>query len=346
MAKCDHSSWLELWEGEAGPLLSHGWRLPQIFQDCPNPSEQYPQITLFLGRHLKEKALRTLCDSKYKGLRRKNAINIRVDNRSLRALHPRFFADCDPTSKILQEACSGPRACHEDHVHPLHSLPFPFNLHDLIFSRLLFMFVDVVCIFEEDIGGLDAVQDMLLTWAHIGSGSSLPHAVRPRVIVVVNQQAQSVTQDILDEQDFLFDLQTKPSLYESFTEIRFCRLPSDELSSNAQFLSLRADISRQLHDARFARIQKQALFSATHLGDLFKLATENFCMSPLSQFDFIGATRQQNPLDGSFSSHLTEFLRLAGKSRIPYEGISSHIASAVLMDAYPPGMHCKFTSLS
>jgi hypothetical protein len=341
MAKCEHSAWLELWQGEAGPLLSHGWRLPQIIQDCPSPSEQYPQISLFLGRRLKEKALRTLCDSNYKGHRRKNAINIRTDNRSLRALHPRFFADCDPASKTLQEACLGHRACHQDHVLPLHSLPFPYDVHDLIFGRLLFMFVDVVCIFEEDFGGLDAVKNMLLTWAHIGSGSSLPHSVRPRVIVVVSQQTQSVTHDILNEKDFIFDLHMKePSLYESFTEIHFCRLPSDELSSGAQFLSLRADISRQLHDARFARIQKQVLFSATHLGKLFKLATETLCASPLSPFDFIAAARQQNPLDGSFSSHLAEFLELAGKSRIPYEGISSHIASAILMDAYPPGMHC------
>lgn len=30
MAKCEHASWVELWQGEAGPLLSHGWRLPQM----------------------------------------------------------------------------------------------------------------------------------------------------------------------------------------------------------------------------------------------------------------------------------------------------------------------------
>ncbi|KAJ5178966.1 hypothetical protein N7492_002176 [Penicillium capsulatum] len=81
------------------------------------------------------------------------------------------------------------------------------------------------------------------------------------------------------------------------------------------------------------------MFSATHLSELFRLAVENLCLSPLLQFDFIAATRQQNPLDGSFTSHLKEFLVLAGKSRAPYEAISSHIASAVLMDAYPPGMH-------
>ncbi|CAI7656425.1 unnamed protein product [Penicillium crustosum] len=209
------------------------------------------------------------------------------------------------------------------------------------------MFVDVICIFEDDLGGLNAVQDMILTWAHIGSGSSLPHVVRPRIIVVLGQQSQSVTQDQLDENDFFFDLCAKePSIHHSFADIRFCRLPSEGLSPSARFLCLGADISRQLHDARFVRLQNQSLFSATHLDELFRLAAENLCVSPLATFDFISASRQHNLLDGSFGSHLMEFLLLAGKSRIPYEGVSSHIASAILMDAFPPGMHFHRTVYS
>jgi hypothetical protein len=40
----------------------------------------------------------------------------------------------------------------------------------LVLGRALFMFVDVICIFEDDLGGLNAVQEMILTWAKIGSG--------------------------------------------------------------------------------------------------------------------------------------------------------------------------------
>lgn len=90
------------------------------------------------------------------------------------------------------------------------------------------------------------------------------------------------------------------------------------------------------------RIQNQVLFSATYLSELFKSATESLYVSPLTKFDFIAATRQQNQLDRLFSSHLTEFLVLASKSRIPYEGILSYIVSALLMDVYPPRMHCWF----
>jgi hypothetical protein len=218
----------------------------------------------------------------------------------------------------------------------------PYRLHDLVMCRLLFLFVDVVCIFADDLGGLDAVKSILLTWAHISSGSSLPVAVRPRIIIVTKGD-KSVTHDILEEKNLLFDLHAEAdALYQTFSDIRFCRLPSAELSSTARFLSLNAELSRRLHDARFVRLQKHVLFSATHLSDMFTLATQKFCASPLSKFDFIAATRQANPLDGSFGSHLKEFLLLAGRSRIPYEGVASQIASALLMDAYPPGMHCMF----
>lgn len=341
MTKCDHSAWLEFWQSEAGPLLSHGWRLPQITKNLPNPSEQYPQIAFFLGRHVKEKALRTLCNSNYKGPRRKHAVNIRADNRTLHALHPRLFADCDPTFQIPQPVPAGARSCHQDHISSIGDLPPDCSMHDVVMGRLLFMFADVICIFADDFGGLNAVHEMLSKWVRIGSASSLPSGIRPRVIVVVSNTAQSVTSDVIDETDFFFELNcTYPDLLEVFSDIRFCYLPSDELSSEARFLSLSTDISRQLYDTRFIRLKNQVMFSATHLTDIFKLATHKICVSPTEQFDFIAATREQNPLDGAFGSYLIDFLTLSGKATLPYDGIASHIASAILMDAYPPGMHC------
>lgn len=344
MAKCDHLAWLELWGGKGGPLISHGWRLSQIVQDLPMPAEQFPQITFFLGRSLKERALRTLCDNNYKCRQHKHAINIRTDNRTLHALQPRLFADCDPRPPDLQPVYSSPRMCHQDQILSVSQLPLNSSLHDLIFARLLFMFVDVICIFAEDVGGLKKVHEMLSLWINIGSGSSLPHDVRPRVIIVVSETLQSITHDVLEEQDFLFDLYARqPSLYETFKDIRFSQLPSDELSPEARFLSLGSTISRQLHDARFVRLRHQALFSATHLNELFKLAVQNMSNTSLTSFNFVRSSREGNPVDGALGSHLISFLQLGGKTRIPYEGLASHIASAFLMDAYPPGMHCQFS---
>jgi hypothetical protein len=203
------------------------------------------------------------------------------------------------------------------------------------------MFVDVICIFVDNVRGLNAVYDILSKWVRVRSISSLLLAIRLRVIIVISNIAHSVTYDILNETDFFFELNsTYPDLLQVFSDVRLCRLPLDELSSEARFLSLSADILKQLYNTRFTRIKNGVMFSATHLSDLFKLATKNICLSPTDQFDFITTIRQQNPLDGAFSSHLIDFLRLSGKATLPYEGITSYIASAILMDAYLPRMHC------
>jgi len=340
MAKCDHLAWLELLEGKGGPLLSHGWRLSQIFRDLPKPTEQTPQITLFLGRTLKDKALRALCDSNFRHQRRQRGINIRADNRTLHSLQPRLFADSDPTTLTLQPAYSSPRICHRDEVIPINQLPLDYSLYDLVFARLLFMFVEVICIFAEDVGGLDEVYRMLSLWTTIGTASSLPCDIRPRVLIVVNGDNPSITHRVLEENCFLSDLQAQySSLHKTFRDIRFSPLPSDELSAEARFLSLSADISRQLHDARFTRLRHQAMFCAAHMAEFFKLAARNLSNTSLGQFNFVAFSREENPLDGAFRSHLLNFLNIGAKTKIPYGGLASHIASALLMDAYPPGMH-------
>jgi hypothetical protein len=149
-----------------------------------------------------------------------------------------------------------------------------------------------------------------------------------------------VTHDILNKTDFFFKLNSAYlDLLQVFSDIRLYRLPSDELSSEARFLSLSANISKQLYNTRFTRIKNGVIFSTTYLSDLFKLATKNVCLSPTNQFDFITTIRQQNPLDRALSSYLIDFLRLSGKATLPYKGITSYIALAILIDAYPLGIY-------
>src|ERR1700730_273767 len=63
-------------------------------------------------------------------------------------------------------------------------LPQRQDLIDFIYDRLFSLFIDVLCIFAEDCGGLAGVVIKLTTWASMGSASNLPGAVRPRVLAV------------------------------------------------------------------------------------------------------------------------------------------------------------------
>ncbi|KAL2866173.1 patatin-like phospholipase family protein [Aspergillus lucknowensis] len=340
MAKCDHISWVKFTEEKATPQLVYGSRFAQVIAELPDPSTQLPQVVFCLGRRLKDQALRELCGSNYRGQHRlQRCINLRSDNRTLHSLQPRFFADCDPTREPLPASPESMAICHLEQVHGIDLAKSTDSLYDLVLARLLFLYVDVLCIFADDMGGLEGVRERLSTWARIGSASSLPNVVRPRVIVVTGEQSQSVTHNILEEGDFLYDLLHVGDLpfYAVFGDVQVCRLPPGEHSSEARYLGLHQEVTQQLRNMRSIREQQQVLFSAKHLNSFFELSIQHFSTEPFVPFNYIKAARQWNPLDGAFTSHLISFLE-TGK-HAPYDEMASYIASAILMDAYPNRAH-------
>jgi hypothetical protein len=56
-------------------------------------------------------------------------------------------------------------------------------------------------------------------------------------------------------------------------------------------------------------------------------------------FSFLSATRVGNQIDDDLLDHLTNFLRLAQKVNMASPDFTLYISSALVMDAYPPGMH-------
>ncbi|KAH8424214.1 patatin-like phospholipase family protein [Aspergillus melleus] len=346
MTKCEHSFWLELSHEMAVPQVVYGSRLARLVNELPQPSVQLPQVVFFMGHHQKNKALRQLCSSNYRGQgRNAPSVNIRSDNRTLQSLQPRFFADCDPCRSLLSTHESL-RNCHEEKIYPVELRSTEYSLQDIIIARLVFLFTDVVCIFADDVGGFEGTRKLLTTWAAIGSASSLPPAVRPRVIVVVSQ-SPSITGGVIDENDFLFELLHAGDVpyFSAFRDIQVSSLPAEELSSDARYMTLGSDVSRQLRSSRVDRERYRSLFSAIHLSAFFELALHNLSASPFAPFDFIRSARNRNPLDGAFASHITSFLKVGSKTRTPYNEMASHIASAILMDAYPPGMHYFLPSM-
>ncbi|KAH2084173.1 hypothetical protein KXX03_002649 [Aspergillus fumigatus] len=328
------------WKARMANRKSQGRPLGNCEGAVDTQHDPLPQVVFFMGRRLKDRALRELCGGNYRDQHRhQRCVNLRSDNRTLRSLQPRFFADCDPTRRSQPPAPEVLHVCHPDQTFPLDISPTEHSLYDLVLARLLFLFVDVLCIFADDLGGLEGVREWLSTWARLGSASSLPHVVRPRVIVIVSDKTQSVTHNLLEEDDFLYHLLHVGDLpfFAAFGDVQVSRLPSEELSAESRFLGLGSEISQQLRNMRQIREHHRVLFSATHLDALFDLSLRHISADPFAPFNFVRATRQQNPLDRAFTSHLIHFLEV-GK-RAPYDETAAYIASAILMDAYPPGMH-------
>ncbi|KAL3428780.1 FabD/lysophospholipase-like protein [Aspergillus tetrazonus] len=332
---CPHNSWLELYNSNGASHVAYGSRLKQLTRELPQPLSVFPQLVFLMGRRQKDRALRQLCRSKYR--KREKGISLRSDNRTLHCLHPRFFADCDPTCRELPERRETIPNCHPETVFTLESCPDKNLFQDVILTKLLFLFTDVVCIFADDVGGLDSVCQLLETWTKIGTASGLPAAVRPRVIIIESHMNPDDTS--LVKEDLLIQLTAcgKP-FFEVFNDLEIFCLPPDGHSPDALFRGLGRELTYQLQNARAVRERHNSMFNATHLNGFFELALRHIPHLP-QPFDFVVSARQSRPLDGALVYHISRFTSAANKARLPYEGIASHIASAILMDAYPRGMH-------
>lgn len=69
---------------------------------------------------------------------------------------------------------------------------------DLVYYKLIFLFTDIICIFADNLGGLEAVAIILSTWIDLGAASTLSESVRPRVLIVTTEDTFSATHYILE----------------------------------------------------------------------------------------------------------------------------------------------------
>ncbi|KAI9732137.1 MAG: hypothetical protein M1834_004233 [Cirrosporium novae-zelandiae] len=337
MTSCPHTSWLRISSGARAGLVNEA-RLARLVHSLNNPSSQFPRIVFFIGKGKKEIALKELFPENNIGRRQSQGIaNLRLDYSTSNSNYPIFFADAVPFPQVrdVQNTFN----CHERTIVPIswpgycsHSIP------DIIFARLFFLFTDVLCLFADDYGGFEAVAQHLKIWASIHSASDLPLPLRPKVIVITSNSYGSTTHLMLKENEFRHSLQ-QPDLSQSFSSIKLVSLPGKHLSSLARHRRLKEIILNDLDDARETRLQHQFLFSALHLEAFFGLAVQHTASTLHSCFDFILASRNQNSLDNNFQNHILDFVRVCAKHKLPDPAITLFIASSILMDAYPPGMH-------
>lgn len=169
--------------------------------------------------------------------------------------------------------------------------------------------MDVICIFADDISGLDAVRTSLLTWAIVGrSASSLEHW--PCVLIMAEANGLSVTHDLLDESDFLFLLMQDRNAMKVFSTLSLLYLPRGDLSNMARHRPLRDELLKAVDLSRRHQKEDGYLFLAAHLDCFFHCTLAYVCRTPQLPFDFVQSAHGANARGVAHSSHLTNFLAL------------------------------------
>jgi hypothetical protein len=343
MAPCQHVQWLRLYQDQSAFTLHNGNRLQSISASLQNPSAQFPSILFFLGRSSKSAALRSLySESRLSQYRHHGIANICVDPRTAGHLYPVYIADSSSDILIQPDPRTAEFQCHETTSQlvdssEINSRPSKQqNLIDLINARLFSMFIDVLCIFAEDYGGLANVAIKLNIWAGIGSASSLPKDVRPRVVIVTRIPGDTFEAETLH---FRSQVLSSPEFHETFSSLAILNIVGKLRPS---FSTLKEVLAQETEISRLARINSSTLFSSIHLASFFRKASKRFAKNPESAFNFIRASRDGNAVNQELQEHIDRFMRLCLKYKYSDTILFPFIASAILLDSFPPDMHCEY----
>jgi hypothetical protein len=91
---------------------------------------------------------------------------------------------------------------------------------------------------------------------------------------------------------------------------------------------------------RQKRREGNLLFAAQHLNTLFDRAFDMVGSFPTTTFDYLPAARQDFPVSPSMAKYFENFVTQLPVARHLYAFAAPVLASGILFDQYPPGMHC------
>jgi hypothetical protein len=83
------------------------------------------------------------------------------------------------------------------------------------------------------------------------------------------------------------------------------------------------------------------LFSMTHICAFFRGALNHFTRRPMESFNFLDTARAAYPVAPHFQHHMESFVDVCSRAQVPKHILPASIASAIMIDAYPPDMHCQ-----
>lgn len=346
MRQTDRASWLDItaFHDRRLSIQDHG-RLRTVVKELPHPSYQHPTLCVFLGDRVKDVALQQLYpQNNIKRHDSGSSIKLRYDIISFSSTRPVLFADGNPHKSPSLSNCGPEDGLSNPVLWDSSSTQNPLLV---IWTRLVFVFTQVICIFGDDFDGLKGVADFLIDCIKLQSASSLPIDVRPRVIIALKVRGEGRDEHMLQTELFYHQLNGLGDklLSNCFSGINFIYL-DDSLSPAARYERLRDLIKGQLDDMTLVNQDHGALPSGFQLVALFEAALQHMTATIDQPFNIVEATRTKIEATPDFISRLTHFYQIGIHAGVAENDLSPLIGTALLMDHYVPDMLGKITSSS
>ncbi|CAI7602506.1 unnamed protein product [Penicillium pancosmium] len=335
------AAWLDIVrEGEDWTVVDTD-RLGELVKGMPFPERQYPDLIYFAGHKSRIRALRSFLPQN--NVTRKGAnglIRLHIDHKAINTDSPLMIAE---SSLCLQQSTGDTKWLrHATTKHRRYAiskaggLSSAESIQEEIKRQFVLPWTRVLCLFVESESDLKATQSLLQQpHRQLQVGSK---AIRssPEVIIIINKNVHGPAI-------------TSPR-YEELRQIvgggriTFLDLSSrSSLSDTIAFEPLWALISEKLQSVHAEDEIVCGRFSAFHLSALWNASVPvNGQLWKASPLDLLAQARVGFPQTEKKDEFLHKFLQSAmssvNHSAVP-EGLVEVVASAFLMDAYPPGMH-------
>lgn len=329
MHHCEHKAWIEVHSDGASKSILYNDRLGHLRRGLDSPHRQSPSVALFLGKACKDKVLRSLFAKDFPPRRTSSGINIHLDRRTRTSQYPLYFAEFDPDDDDLCGSHSPQPNCHLHHTTPISwTGEQDATTVDNVAARLLLPFVDLVCVFANDVGGPSAASDLLRRWAQLGHHAHTLPSGGAHVILVADEA--NLPTDVTT-------LQQEEAFSSTFRSIKTHKISTRDRGAFYE------QVSDCLALSRNERRRRRLLFSATHQESLFCSAVAHCAKSIREPFDLLGATRTTSTgLGKDFVAHVKHVFDVAKRADVPFHDVKVVMASALSLDAVSREPHCKW----
>ncbi|KAH7207411.1 hypothetical protein DER44DRAFT_867384 [Fusarium oxysporum] len=318
MARCNCSHWLWVSTQEA-PSVHHSGRLQRLTSSF-QPEIPCPSLNVIFGSHQKSLLKKR---RQYAGRLRldidtgaENEEPVLIANVTMPLRNSqRMFGCCSSVSEIsLSREMSDTQS------------------HGLLFSRLLYPFVDIFCFYSYGPSDLTKVARWIATWPSQNGPLWKPslmvllcekHLLRPDAAAVAERLFTSTITAL-----------TSNSLDFYFTDSWF--LPTADSSSSAL---IQARFREHLAVVRQRRRESGLLLSVEHTNALFERAFESAGTLYHQPIDLIRSARRDIPVSTELADHLVQFMSHIPSPKDLISFASPIIASSLFCDHYLPDMH-------
>jgi hypothetical protein len=342
---CSHTSWLRLSDKNHEVSLQVSDRPKRLLAAVGPEGSRSSSLVLLIGNHQKAEAIRKLgiAYRSERGQRGHADIHLFIAPKE-KLSSPTIVADGDLPIHNRMQSRSPPSRCHEMTDYSLSSSDGGgqrTSQHaDMVYHRLLLPFADVVCLFLDDLGGVNLAARKFAAWLNYGRASS--SSVLPYLFLVAEEGRGE--DHIIAEFERGVREETSISLLTRFQGVQAVSLSARSSPRHrqrykyCQWHKFQDDLSHLIECTTETRIKTRHLYSMEHLVAFLQHAT-TLLSSWTGPFNFISASRAQHSIGTDLELHLSNFLDRISSVEDFKSFALPVIASSLILDHYSPRMH-------